>query len=288
MVLGALPRLTGDERKAKWAGIYAATRSLLWTPGDTAYLQVPMADQAHDTGLVVTTIGTEQVAGTYSAGLSVFDWAAPPSYLDPLGCPVINFDGVGNWVEFVDAPFWNDTAGSNESSYCWAMWVFVIPSSNFYVLFNKSNAVGTSGKDWMTLIGSDEKLVVRIWDDSANAYIGQVSNNALSDGWHHIAVTKADDNAGGTTDAMSNDVILYDNGAVLASTISKVDTYVTQEGGTNVVRFGAETDGASPNGLSIAGAFAGPIFRAVGANAVWSPDTVKRLFQLQGAALGIL
>ena len=86
MVILERARLTLPERQAKWAEIANARLALFGADA----LIVPMAWQTHDTGLVVTTIGGEQVDFTYSQSQSVFDFDTPPSYLGPLGIPVIN------------------------------------------------------------------------------------------------------------------------------------------------------------------------------------------------------
>lgn len=283
MVLLEQPRLTLPERQAKWAGIMATTRAMLWTPGDTAYVQVPMADQSRDTGLVVTTVGTEQVPFTYSNSLSVFDWATPPSYIGPLLCPVINFDGIGNWLSTADAPFWNDTAGSSEPSYCWAMWVFVVAGTSQQSLFFKTNVFSENGDDWGIALDSSERFQSKIIDASANGFIGS-RTSALSEGLHHLVMTKADDNV---SPGLASDVISYVDGVVDRNDFT-FGSYDNQQDGTREVRIGAETDGGSPLSSPMVGAFAGPIFRAVGPNDVWTLDTVKRLYQFQGAALGIL
>lgn len=276
MVIRRRDRLTLDEREARWQTI-ADQRLLLF---GTDALMVPMGWQTHDTGLVTTTIGSEQVDFTYSQAQSVFDFDTPPSYLGPLGIPIINFNQNDEWLETPDAAFWNDTAGTNEPSYFWSLWVNVIAGAATNVLFSKSQSTGTIlGTDWILTLNSSEILVVKLFDDSADASIGS-ETSVLSDGWHQFAATKHDDGVN------SASIITYVDG-VADRADNTAGTYVNQEDGTEVVRIGAETDDGFPNGLSIAGGPLGPMFIPVGAGTVPTPDAILRDYQLGRAVLGI-
>ncbi len=275
MVITHQARLTLPQRHIEWQKLADARLELFGTDA----LLVPMAWQTHDTGLVVTTIGGQQVDFTYSQSQRVWDFDTPPSYLGPTGIPIINFNQSDEWLETPDAAFWNDTAGSSEPSYYWSCWVFTVAGVAIHTLLSKSTSAGETGTDWMTIIQSNETYQCKIIDDSANAVIGSQSS-ALSDGWHYLAATKHDDSA------LSSSVITYVDGVADRSDFTE-GTYVQQEDGTTVVRFGAESDGDSPLGLSVAGGPLGPMFIAVGANAVPTPDAILRDYQLGRAALGI-
>jgi hypothetical protein len=237
-----------------------------------------MAWQTHDTGTVVTTIGGQQVDFTYSQSQSVFDFDTPPSYLGPLGIPVINFNQSDEWLETPDAAFWNDTAGSSEPSYYWSCWVFVVAGSTEQTIWSKSPASFITGKDWHVFIGGDEKIRIEIYDDSVDGFIG--ARTSLFLGWHHFAGTKHDDAATAAS------VILYIDG--VADRVDNTSgSYVAQEDGTLPVRIGAESDGGSPLGSPLAGGPLGPMFIAVGANTVPTPDAILRDYQLGRVALGI-
>ncbi len=245
-------------------------------------LQVPFGDPNDEDSPTaptkVTTRGAEQVDFTYTnSGRHL--WATALTYEGPGQIPVLNFDQSTDWAESPDAPFWNDTAGSNEPSYCWALWVFVVAGASIHSLFTKTPSLGTAGTDWGLLLGSTEVFTGRIYDDSAAAFIGSLSS-VLSGGWHYLVATKHDDAA------TSASVISYVDGEADRSDDAD-GTYVTQQDGTVVVRIGAESDGGFPNGQSIAGAGHGPIFKNVGAGAVWTPDEIRSVFQRQRVGLGV-
>ncbi len=282
MVIIERPKLTLPERQVKWTEIASARETLLATEKSTgSTLLVPMGWQTHDTGLVVTTLWDQQVDFTYSQSQRVFDFDTPPSYLGALGIPIIDFNMIDEWLETPDAASWNDSAGASEPSYCWAFWVQVVDTAVLQMVFSKTNSISSTGVDWAIFITSTEELTVRIFDDSANAYIGQQADAAISEGLHHIAVTKHDDSA------LSSSIILYVDGELKASSDDESVTYVQQEDGTNAVRIGAGTFDGTPLGSGLAGGPLGPVFRQVGTGAVWTPDVIRRDYQIGRAALGI-
>ena len=265
------------EKQALWAPLYAATLDIL----GTAALLVPMGDDNHQNGArtTVTTVGEEQVVFTYTKAVDAFD--SPPTFEGPAGIPVINFNQSDEWLETPDAAFWNDSAGSSEPSYYWSCWVNIIAGTSTNMLWTKTPNPGTAGTDWVMFITTAERVVMRIIDDSAAAYIGQLASNALPSAWHHIAVTKHDDSA------LSSSILLYVDGLLIVDSDDESGTYVAQEDGTTVVRIGAESDGGAPNGNPLAGGPLGPCFIPVGTGAVPTPDAILRLYQLGRAALGV-
>lgn len=274
MVILERARLTLPERGVRWQALADARLQLFGVDA----LIVPMGWQTYDTGLVATTIGGQQVGFTYSQSQSVFDFDTPPSYLGPLGIPVINFNQSDEWLETPDAAFWNDSAGASEPSYYWSMWANIVATADINALWVKGAGIGTGGSDWAFFISTTENFGARVMDDSANAFIG--STAGILSGWHHLAATKHDDAA---TDAS---IITYVDG-VSDRGDNGSGAYVAQEDGTAVVRIGALSNGNAPNGNSLAGGPLGPMFIAVGANAVPTPDAIRRDYQLGRAALGV-
>jgi len=268
-------RLTLAEREVRWQALADARLSLF---GPDALI-VPMGWQTHDTGTVVKTIGGQQVNFTYSQSQSVFDFDTPPSYLGPTGIPVINFNQSDEWLQSPNAAFWNDTAETNEPSYYWSCWVNIVNGSDIQSLMSKSSTQGNAGTDWETYLSATERFHLNVIDDSANATIGS-RTGVLAEGWHHLAVTKHDDAATAAS------IITYADGVADREDFND-GSYVAQEDGTTVVRFGAAADGGTPLGMSTAGGPLGPMFIAVGANAVPTADAILRDYQLGRAALGI-
>lgn len=267
-------QLTLDEREVRWQALADQRQLLLATePGTGTTLLVPMGWQTYDTGLVVTTLWDQQVDFTYSQSQRVWDFDTPPSYEGPLGMPVINFNRSDEWLQAEDAAFWNDSAGTTEPSYCWAMWVFLVAGAAAQVLWSKSTTTNQTGQDWTVHLSSTEQFTIRIIDDAVGAYIGSITSTVLSAGWHHLAGTKND--AG--IDSAS--VITYVDGEEDRSD-STNGVYSDQQDGTNNVRIGAELDGGAPNGSPIAGAACGPVFRQVDTGAVWTPDVIRRDYEL--------
>ncbi|KKN75602.1 hypothetical protein LCGC14_0378400 [marine sediment metagenome] len=271
---GALTLKVSDNQ-ARWAALYEARLDLLGLD----CLLVPMGDTNHEAGdrTTVTTVGDEQVVFTYTE--AVTSWDTPPTVKGPLSIPVINFNQSDEWLETPDAAFWNDSAGSSEPSYCWAFWVNVVAGASGQSLMMKSTANNNQGQNWVTIVDSDETFRCRIIDDTANAFIGARSG-VLSAGWHHLAATKHDDAI------TSASIITYIDGEV-DRTDNTNGTYADQQDGTQVVRIGAETDGGNPLGSPVAGGPLGPVFRPVGTGAVWTPDAIRRDFQLGRAVLGV-
>ena len=189
-------------------------------------------------------------------------------------------NGIDEWLETPDAPFWNDSAGLSEPSYCWAVWVDVVAGATDRVLWSKTpNILAATWTDWVVYVFNTELFIAAVFDLSADASIASVSGG-LADGWHHLAATKHDDSA------LSSSVITYVDGeADRADT--PTGTYVQQEDNTTVVRIGADASGGNLNTDPIAGGPLGPVFRQVGTGAVWTPDAIRRDYQLGRAVLGI-
>lgn len=266
-----------EDPKGVWAALYEARLDLL---GVDAVL-VPLGDTNHEAGdrTTVTTIGKEQVVFTYTEAVTSFD--TPPTVEGPAHISVINFNQSDEWVETPDAGFWNDSAGSSEPSYTWILWVKVVAGGSGQALWTKSSALDQNGQDWAMYLNSSEKLVVRTIDDDATATIGRFYNTALSEAWHHIAVTK-DDAASDQTD-----FTIYIDGEVITPSTTNTGSYIQQEDGTTVVRLGAESDGGSPIGGLMAGGPLGPLFIPVGTGPLPTADIIRRDYQLGRAALGV-
>lgn len=264
------PVVSIAAKQALWTPSYAAVERILDLT--TAGLLVPIGDPNDEPSdpTTVTTRGAEQVVFTYTnSGRHL--WSTLLGYEGPGQVPVLYFDGSTDWLETPDAAFWNDSAGASEPSYFWSCWVNVVAGVAQNALWAKTNTFAGSGQDWGSVIFTDETFSLRIFDDSAGAFIGSTTG-ALGNGWHYLAITKHDDGVD------SASVITYVDGVVDRADDTS-GSYVQQEDGTGVVRIGSESDGGSQNSNSIAGGPLGPVFIPVGTGTVPTANQILALYQ---------
>jgi hypothetical protein len=121
-----------------------------------------------------------------------------------------------------------DDSGSNPFSI--AAWVYVTTYAGVQHIFTKwKNA---TDREYAFTIVPGNKLRLNLCDQSANVSALRTSDDALSTGWHFVAVTY--DSTGGATAA--NGATLYVDGAAVASTATNNASYVAMEAGaTNAV-----------------------------------------------------
>ena len=136
-----------------------------------------------------------------------------------------------------DAAFsWDDT-GDNPWSIC--AWVQVVATAADQVIISKWDE-HTNGdpedREWMLWIDSAEKLNFRLEDESVPSYEGR-ETNALSTGWHFLAVTY--DSAGGAN--ASAGIFMYDDGILAASGPIDNGAYTAMEAGGSDVLIGGKT-----------------------------------------------
>ena len=100
----------------------------------------------------------------------------------------------------------------------------------------KDDATGGATREWFILIDSSEKVKLYISDNSASKACSRLSDSGLSVGWHFVGTTY--DGSGG--DVAANGIIMYSEGALIASTATNVAGYVAMENSTSAVAIGAQ------------------------------------------------
>ena len=275
MVLLERARLTLDEREAEWAKLAAALLSLL---GNTTTI-LPLGDQTHDTGLVLTTIGSEQVDFTYSE--RIYAWDTPPRFLGPLGIPILEFNAVDEEADTPDIGYFSrdDFGGANGLSI--GVWANVTDTATARIMVSKwDDSGGAELREWEFYINSSDLLTFGTADESVNVFPNRRSDAAITMGELRFFVVTYNGAGGGSN---MNGATLYDNGTVLASTANNEGTYD-----------GMEDLGVQPaigrifgSGLFFSGSMTGgplgPFFTQIELTA----DQVLRAYQLGRAALGI-
>jgi hypothetical protein len=112
--------------------------------------------------------------------------------------------------------------GSTDSAFSIAAWIYVTGHTSWQTIVSKYQT--SSGAEWLFRLDSDEKLRFTLHDNSAPAKRGQVTNDALSAGWHFVAGTYDGDQ----TNAAEG-VSLYVDGVVVSSTAISIGTYTAME-----------------------------------------------------------
>lgn len=120
--------------------------------------------------------------------------------------------------------------GSADSIFSVAAWVFVTPHTDWQTILSKWDSDDL--KEWMFYLDADEKLVLRLTDNSAGGTILQTSDDALTTGWHFVAATyNASETATG--------IILYVDGDAVDMDASTTGSYTAMENLITTVVLGA-------------------------------------------------
>lgn len=270
---------TAAERRNLWAPLYEAVLSIL---GPTGVI-IPMGDTNHENSgrTIVTTVGEEAAAFTYSEAVTAFD--TPPSFLGPARIPIITINGTDEEADTPDAAFWSrdDAAGANGFSIRFVM--NVTDTAAVRSLLGKFDATPAAElREWLWFVDTGDLLTLWLYDESANVLTARASDAAITMGSLRSFVVTYD-GAGGA--AAGNTITLYDNGSVLASTPTNDASYVGMEDLATLPTLGFNiASGGIGNFFDgqMAGGPLGPLF----VQRELTADEVLRLYQLERAALG--
>ncbi len=170
-------------------------------------------------------------AGSMTTGDQVnkgFVWA-----LDP--------DGVNDYAYVSDNAAHTFGDGSNDSAFSGVVWTDVAGVVQVALMSKwDSNSSGGTEREWMFEKLNDKTIRIRLYDESAGIQIDRTTNAAVSDGWHMVAFTYA--GTGGATAA--DDLAIYVDGAVAASTATNNASYVSMEDRDVPFRVGAVEGGS--------------------------------------------
>src|SRR3990167_10619000 len=141
---------------------------------------------------------------------------------------IVNFNGTDEEADSPDAAYWsrNDAAGA---AFSIGFWAKVTDSAAIRTLFAKFDTAVAIQEYWFAINASD-KLEFRVRDDSVPIEVTRISDAAITMGsWARFIMTY--DGSGGAS-AMDG-AVLYQDGAVIASTATNDGSYVAMEDGTS-------------------------------------------------------
>ena len=113
--------------------------------------------------------------------------------------------------------FWS---GTQDSAFSVSIWYHPTdaPSSNAGVV-SKGQWSASAKREWAIFHLTNGKILVQLYDESANTYIGRITSSAISnDAWHHIVVTYS----GSETSA---GIKIYVDGSASGLTTYETGTY---------------------------------------------------------------
>ncbi len=266
------------EQKLLWAPLYEAVLDIL---GSTAVI-IPMGDTNHENAgrTTVTTVGEEAAIFTYSEAVTAFD--APPSVRGPGRIPIITFNGTDEEANSPDAAYWSRDDAGGANGFSVGVWANVTDTAAARTLLAKfDDTTAAELREWMLFITPADEARLFLMDESANVSAQRTSDAAITMGsWRFFVATY--DGAGGT--AAADTIILYDNGAVLASTATNNASYVGMEDLATVVSLGRNIGN---NERWFDGQMAGGPLAPFFVQTELSADAILRLYQLGRAALDV-
>lgn len=209
-----------------------------------SYLVLPWVD-------AVSSGGTQQSLGaanalTVATHVAASGWTAGDRVVKGLTY-TLDFDGVDDRLSMPDDGIWTDV--SMAEHWFISLWFEVVAGNTERTLFSRWDATtGAEKREWKLSVDASEKLVMSIYDETANKSITRTSTAAMSLGWHHVFIAVEPAAAAGT------DIVLYIDGAVDATAGSTTDAgFVSPRNTAAIVLIGGITD----SGGNFANAFDG-------------------------------
>jgi hypothetical protein len=277
-----------QELQLEYAKLYEATLNILGSTGTI----LPMGDPKHGqpNATAFTTVGEQQVTFTWSEAPASFDTALdltdPDSFQGIV--PVVSFNASDEYLSTPDITYFSRNDGSSEAMTV-GVWVNVTDSASIRSMMSKWDA-GETIQEWRYDINSIDQLDFVFRDDSAGVNIRRTSDAAVPMGTPTFLVGSYDGTGGtdamGASGSVQDNVTLYVNGSIVASTASDSGSYVAMENGTSTVSIGAYNTGSTPIATfsgDIMGGPLGPFFTQTELSA----DAVLRLYEAGRRALGL-
>lgn len=171
-------------------------------------------------------------------------WAAADQLYKGFGY-VLDPDGTV-YLNLGDSDDFSFGDGLNDVAFSIGGVIEVVNTAASQVIASKKDiTTGVEVREWIFYIDSNEKLNLRLTDESANVECHRLTNSALSVGFHTFFITY--DGSGGATAA--NGITIYVDGAVVASTATNDASYVAMENLATPCWIGAykNTDGVAAN-----------------------------------------
>ena len=261
----------------KQAALYEAILRIIGTTGTI----LPIGDHRHGqpNATTFTTVGDQQVVFTWSEAPNAFDTKL--DLTDPASfqgiVPIVAFNGTDERASTPDAAYWSRGNGTSDSPFSLGLWVNVTDTAANRIMMTKRT---TSNLEWEFYVDNNEKLYCGLWDNSVSVTAKQVSNAAISQGtWQFFVATYS--GVGGAS--AHGGIVLYANGASIASTGSTGGGYTAMEDKAGKPTIGNTEDGTAWFLGSMAGGPLGPFF----VQAELTADQIARLYQVGRRALGL-
>ena len=266
------------ERGMLMAPYYEAALNILGVTGTI----IPLGDYRHGqpNATTLTSVGAEQTTWTWSE--------APNAFATPLDLtsednwqgiiPVISLNGTDEDIDTPDITYYSRGDSSNDNVMSVGMWINKTAAAGDY-LFDKWGSV--NDKEWALRIDGSNLLRLDLYDESLDLSPYRISDAAILTVEQWVFVVATYTGAGGSSAAAG--IVLYANGAAVASTANEQGSYVAMENGNSLPTLFSRGDGAAFYGGKVAGGAMGPFFAQVTLTA----DQVKRLYNLGRAAMGL-
>ncbi len=186
-------------------------------------------------------------------------------------------DGSNDRLQIADSDTLSFGDGTNDSPFSVLAFVNVVDRSVGPVIISKYDTTsGATKREWWLYLDSSEQPTLRLYDESAGAYIGRRTSSAVSLGWHFIAATYDGTRA-------DTGIKLYVDGVLASTATSSSGSYVAMENTDTPVNIACYKNGASSY-TSWWNTYIGPIIvegSELSAKAIWE------IYLLGRAYLGI-
>ncbi len=191
----------------------------------------PLGDHIHGalTGSTLTTIGEQQVTVTASEAWNA--WDVPAGRFVGI-LPYLDFNGTDEEADTPDIPYFTFSNNTLDTPLTIGVSINISATAAIQTILAKW---ATGNREWRFQVISNETLTAVFFDDNANETATRISDAALTLGqWILVVMTYS-----GLSGASAMDeVALYEDGAVIASTATNNASYVAMQGGTAAPQLG--------------------------------------------------
>lgn len=200
-----------------------SARVAQWKLNDDAATQVVLDEDASSHDGTTETANTDALTATGKLN-ACFDFG---------GADCVILDADSDELSFV-------TAGADDP-FSIAAWIYNDGTGFHQMILSKWDfTTGAEAREWYFSM-ADRKIILALYDESANAYERKITDSRISIGWHFVVATY--DGSGGTVAA--DGITIYVDGVVVDASSDDEGTYVAMENLATKVIIGAleEADG---------------------------------------------
>lgn len=190
-----------------------------------------------DTRLLWTPLPTDTLTSTdESLNARTFNWNATiAAQIERLGLGyAVTFDGTTDYASVIDAAGLTFGTGTADVAFSIVALILSTNTASAKQILSKND--NAAQQEWEFSLGSTELLNVKLFDESAGVAAQRSSNAAITlDAWTLLGMTYTAATGGATA---ANDITLYENGVVKASTATNNAGYVAMEDKSSPVGLG--------------------------------------------------